>query len=214
MPQYAGSNLKCVRSERVVFSNLGFKVEDGDALVLIGPNGSGKSSLLRLLAGLLLPAEGTLTWDGEAMVDDMDAHHARMHYVGHLDAVKPVLTVSENISFWSRMRGHGKDTSENAVGDALDTFAISRLADVPGRFLSAGQKRRVTLARLKASPAALWLLDEPTTALDKDAIAALENLIRDHRASGGMVVVSTHAEIKLENATVLDLSRFSQRRAA
>ncbi len=210
MARFTGSDLVCVRGGRRVFSGLDFSVHDGGALVLVGPNGSGKSSLLRLMSGLLRPASGRLSWDGEDTAEDPEAHNARLHYVGHLDAVKPVLSVAENLEFWTSLRSGEKmaTVTENVLA-ALETFAIAHLAEIPGKFLSAGQKRRVTLARIVSSPAALWLLDEPTTALDAAAVERLKSAIRSHRAAGGMVVVSTHAEIGLEDAEVLNISDFA-----
>lgn len=204
MSDFTGTSLACVRGERTVFTGLDFTLKPGGALVLIGPNGSGKSSLLRLMAGLLKPFAGTISWGGEDVREDPEAHGARLHYVGHHDAVKPVLSVTENVAFWASLRGFGPER----VTEALGTFAMKRLAEVPGRFLSAGQKRRVNLSRILAAPAPLWLLDEPTTALDKASIAVLEKTIAAHRAGGGMVVLSTHAEILLENPEVLDLAFF------
>lgn len=203
MALFSGKNLLCFRGERTVFTNLTFEAEAGAALVLRGPNGSGKSTLLRLMAGLLKPWEGNLEWDGENIFEDPERHNGRLHYVGHTNAVKPVLTVTENIAFWAHLRTQSAD-----ITGALEAFDIGYLADVPGRFLSAGQKRRVNLARIKASPANLWLLDEPTTALDAEAIADLEREIEVHRASGGMVIASTHSEIGLEDAKILDLGNF------
>ena len=203
MALFSGEHILCFRGERTVFANLSFSVDSGEALVLRGPNGSGKSTLLRLMAGLLKAHEGVINWEGENITEDIEAHNARLHYVGHADAVKPVLTVHENIAFWARLR-----TETAHITDALDAFGIAYLTDVPGRFLSAGQKRRVNLARIKASPAKLWLLDEPTTALDAEAIADLEREISVHRASGGMVIASTHSEIGLKDAHVLNLGDF------
>jgi len=204
MALFSGQDLLCFRGERIVFSGLEFSVDPGQALVLRGPNGSGKSSLLRLMAGFLRPRRGTIAWGGEAIREDPEAHNRRFHYVGHLDAVKPVLSVTENVGFWATMRD-----GEPRVEEALTAFAITGLADVPGRFLSAGQKRRVNLARIVASPADLWLLDEPTTALDSDAIALLVQAIAEHRATGGMVIASTHAEIGLGDATTLNVGEYS-----
>ncbi len=203
MTQFTGKDLLCVRGGRVVFTGLDFSVGPGGALVLIGPNGSGKSSLLRLMAGLLKPYAGIVAWDGEGIAEDPEAHGGRMHYVGHHDAVKPALSVHENVSFWAGLHGH-----VGTVDGALETLAISHLSDVPGRFLSAGQKRRVNLARVLAAPSPLWLLDEPTTALDKATITTLERQIAEHRAGGGIVVLSTHGEIPLEGAGVLELAHF------
>jgi heme exporter protein A len=209
--RFYGKNLICVRGERTVFHALDFNVSSGGALILVGPNGAGKSSLLRMMAGLLRPAAGHMAWDengeSEDTTEDMDVHGARLHYVGHHDAVKPVLTAAENIGFWAHLRGQG----ENAIRDALDVFAIKHLYDVPGRFLSAGQKRRVNLARIIAAPAPLWLLDEPTTALDKATIRRLEDAIQKHRDQGGMVVLSTHADVNTPGAETLDLARFANK---
>jgi len=204
MSIFSGQNLICVRGERTVFSGLDFNLDAGGALVLIGPNGSGKSSLLRLMTGLLPPFSGTVAWENTAIGEDPEAHGGRMHYVGHFDAVKPVLSVAENVAFWASLRKSQADTQA-----ALEAFGIAHLADVPGRFLSAGQKRRVNLARILAAPAPLWLLDEPTTALDKQTIAALEATIARHREGGGMVVISTHSEMNLETFDVLDLADFT-----
>jgi len=208
MSVFTGQNLICVRGERTVFSGLDFSLSSGGALVLIGPNGSGKSSLLRLMTGLLAQASGTLSWDNEAISEDPEAHGGRLHYVGHHDAVKPVLNVAENVTFWASLRV-GKVDAQASVLAALDAFGIAHLADVPGRFLSAGQKRRVNLARILAAPAPLWLLDEPTTALDKETIAGLEAIIARHRENGGMVVISTHSDINLKTFDVLDLADFA-----
>jgi heme exporter protein A len=204
--KFQGEGLVCVRGERTVFQGLDFTLEPGGALILIGPNGSGKSSLLRLMAGLLKPFAGRLLWDGEDALDDLDEHGATLHYVGHHDAVKPVLTVNENIRFWAELRG----ADAQGVERALEALDIRHLYDVPGRFLSAGQKRRVNLARIIAAPAPLWLLDEPTTALDKAAIKRLEHAIGVHRDQGGSVVLSTHSDIIMPDACVLDVSDFAQ----
>jgi len=200
MPTFTGKDLVCVRAERPVFAGLDFVLEDGGALVLVGPNGSGKSSLLRLMAGLLGPAAGGLFWDGCQAAEDREAHNQRLHYVGHQDPVKAVLSVTENLSFWAAADG---DT-----GKALAAFGIGHLSDVPGRYLSAGQKRRVNLARLLVRPAPLWLLDEPTTALDRDAVRMLADVIREHRSGGGMVAVSTHADLGIPDAAELNLADF------
>ncbi|MDP6896265.1 MAG: heme ABC exporter ATP-binding protein CcmA [Rhodospirillales bacterium] len=205
MPSFSGQGLGCFRGGRLVFANLSFALQPGNALVLRGPNGSGKSTLLRLMAGLIQPLEGRIQWsDSDAgITDDPDLHYGRTHYVGHADAVKPVLTVTENVAFWARLR-----TPQSDVAGAIDKLGIAPLADVPGQFLSTGQKRRVNLARILAVPANLWLLDEPATALDVDAIAALCDAIAEHRAAGGMVVASTHQNLALTDHAVLHLSDY------
>lgn len=208
-PGFEGRDLACVRSERVVFARLSFAMSAGDALVLLGPNGSGKSSLLRVMAGLLRPAGGALYRDGVPVADDPEAHGADVRYVGHLDAVKPVLTVSETLAFWAGLHGVPTAATGQAVAMALERLGIERLGSAPGKLLSAGQKRRVNLARLLLCPAALWLLDEPTTALDRATIATFESILAEHRARGGMIAVSTHADIALPAARELHLDQYA-----
>ncbi|MDO8605950.1 MAG: heme ABC exporter ATP-binding protein CcmA [Phaeospirillum sp.] len=206
---FSGQDLACVRGGRVVFAGLDFSLESGGALVLLGPNGSGKSSLLRVLAGLLRPAHGVLAWNAGAVADDPEAHAARTHYLGHHDAIKPVLTVAENLRFWAHLHDPHAERAGRAVDGALERFGLSHLSTIPGKMLSAGQKRRTNLARLLAAPSELWLLDEPTTALDKASIKALEKVLAEHRADGGMVVLSTHAEVELPGSAELHLDRFT-----
>ena len=198
---FSGSGLACVRGGRLVFRHLNFTVNSGDALVLTGTNGAGKSSLLRLMAGLLRPAIGHLQWDGQPMASVLP-HEGRVCYVGHADAVKPVLTAWESVQFLAAMHG------ANPSPDILNAFDIARLAAVPGRMLSAGQKRRVALTRLLAAPTPLWLLDEPATALDRASVGRLEGLIARHRAQSGMVVLSSHGGIDIPGAASLDLGAF------
>lgn len=199
-----GDNLCCIRGDRLVFSELAFRLEGGGALVLRGPNGSGKSSLLRLMAGLSRPAEGEIAWNNEPIGRDRAAHQSRMAYVGHADAVKPALTVSENLRFWADMRGAAAN-----VPAALSRFGLDGHAQIAGRFLSSGERRRLALATLAASETALWLLDEPTVGLDTASQAALEELIADHRKKGGMVVLSTHVDLRLGDAATLDVDGFA-----
>ncbi|MFM2042321.1 MAG: cytochrome c biosis ATP-binding export protein CcmA [Pseudomonadota bacterium] len=199
----------------MVFADLSFRLEGGGALVLVGHNGSGKSSLLRLMAGLSRPFAGSLSWDGVPVADDPDGHRARLRYLGHLDAVKPALTAAENLATWAALgaaKGGGDaTTARDRALAALDRYGIGALADVPGRYLSAGQKRRVNLARLALDAAPLWLLDEPTTALDRASVALFAAEVARHRAAGGMVVLSTHTDLDLTAPTVLDVSRFAIR---
>ena len=211
MNRFTGHDLDCIRGERLVFAGLRFELAQGEALVLVGANGSGKSSLLRLMAGFLRPASGQLRWNGADLTEDPEGHRDRICYVGHLDAVKPVLTVAENLGFWAELWGNGLES----VGPALRAFGVDHLADVPGRFLSAGQKRRVNLARTAVSrSAALWLLDEPTTALDRAGIAALGGVLAAHRARGGMAVIATHSDLPVEKPRFLDLNDFTGAEAA
>jgi heme exporter protein A len=197
---FLGRGLACRRGERLVFAQLDFSLLAGGALILTGRNGSGKSSLLRLMAGLTPPEEGELVWDGVALAEDRAAHRARLHFIGHADALKPTLTVAETLAFWARMHG----ACAPATG-ALARFRLEGLAGLPCRLLSAGQRRRVALARLVASPAPLWLLDEPLTGLDEDAVADLHEAIAAHRQAGGRVALSTHAPLALADAATLRL---------
>lgn len=206
MDDFSGNGLSCRRGDRLVFTGVDFSLPAGGALLLRGPNGSGKSSLLRIMAGLLPAVAGTLTRGGEPVAAEPDAHRADLCYVGHLDAVKPTLTVLENLCFWAGL--HDEDSGER-VRAALHRFGIAHLAGAPGRWLSAGQKRRLALARLLAAETGLWLLDEPTVALDVAAIAELEKVLAEHRAEGGMVVLSTHAEIDVPGAAVLAMDAFA-----
>ncbi len=191
MTLFAGHDLACRRGERLVFTGLSFRVVAGGALLLRGPNGSGKSSLLRCMAGLLAPIAGMQTWNDQPVALDVDAHRGRLRYLGHQDAVKPVLTVLENLMLWQQLHGP-RDNA--AIGRALAGLGLERLAELPARLLSAGQRRRVALARLPASPAPLWLLDEPTTALDDDGVARFARMVGDHRAGGGLVVLASHGD--------------------
>jgi heme exporter protein A len=205
---FQARGLACLRGGRLVFTGLEFDLAPGGAVLLLGPNGSGKSSLLRLLAGLLAPAAGRLEWAGAPIAEDPEAHAARTHYLGHHDAVKPVLSVAETIGFWARLHQPDATRAAAATRAALERFGLAPLADMPGRMLSAGQKRRTNLARLLAAPSPLWLLDEPTTALDRASVAVLEAVLAEHRAQGGMVVLSTHTPIALPGAAALQLDRF------
>src|SRR5690349_16649970 len=166
MALFQGDALACRRGEALIFEAVDFALEPGDALWLSGPNGSGKSSLLRLMAGLLTPVAGSIAWSGAPIDDDRDAHRARLRYLGHLDAVKAHLSVAENLSFWAAYW----EIAESAIEPALARLGIAHLAAAPARQLSAGQRRRLALARLALSTAPLWLLDEPSAALDSDGI--------------------------------------------
>lgn len=204
---FAGTGLACRRGGRLVFEGLNFSVERGGALILRGPNGTGKTTLLRLMAGLTPAAHGQLLWNG-APIDDPDAHAGRLRFVTHLDAIKPALTVTENLQFWSRL-WHGVD-----VAAALAAFGLQHLATYPARLLSAGQRHRLALARLLAAPAPLWLLDEPGNALDENSLSALTRAIADHRAKGGMVIVASHGASYVNGGNTLELGTFTPKSAA
>ena len=189
---FRGQQLVCERGGRIVFARLDFALHAGEMLVLRGANGSGKSSLLRVMAGLTPVLSGDLRWGDDSIAADRLTHHGRCHYVSHQDAVKPALTVRENLELWERLRS----ASATDTDTALDRLGLLRLADLPARLLSVGQRRRLALARLAAIPAPLWLLDEPATALDSDGVARLDGLLREHLAGHGRAVLSSHGEVQ------------------
>ncbi|MCL2429172.1 MAG: heme ABC exporter ATP-binding protein CcmA [Alphaproteobacteria bacterium] len=188
--------LAAFRGERLVFDDISFRLEAGGALLLLGPNGAGKSTLLRTLAGLIRPAGGTLLWDGADALADPQRHATRLAYLGHQDAVKPGLSVAENLRF----AACGKP-----VGPALDALGLGALAELPARMLSAGQRRRLALCRLALAAAPLWLLDEPTLGLDRPSVERLGALLAAHRGQGGLVVAATHLALPLAGAAELRL---------
>jgi heme exporter protein A len=207
MTVFTGSDLTCRRGERLVFADLAFGAGRGDALMLRGRNGAGKSSLLRLMAGLSAPLGGSISWDGENISDDPGAHRARLQYLGHQDAVKPVLSVRDNLRLWAQLRGV-RDL-ERSIDNALAALDIAHLANTAGRFLSSGQKRRTALARILIGDADLWLLDEPTVGLDRESCAELARLIAGFREKGGIVVYSTHIDLDISAPVVVDLDEFA-----
>ncbi|MGH7117594.1 MAG: heme ABC exporter ATP-binding protein CcmA [Acetobacteraceae bacterium] len=190
--------LAAIRGERLIFRDLSFTLGPGDALLVRGPNGAGKSTLLRVLAGLLRPAAGRLLWDGADALDDPPLHARRLAYLGHQDAVKAGLTGAENLRFAGLLSG-------GSVAEALALTDLSALAELPVRLYSAGQRRRLALARVALSKAPLWLLDEPTNGLDAAAEAKLGGLIDAQRARGGMVIAASHLPLALERADELIL---------
>lgn len=191
------TDLACTRGGRTIFSALGFSVSGGEALVVTGRNGSGKSSLLRMVAGLLAIAAGGLDLAGG---DPERSIGEQAHYLGHQDALKPALTVVENLDFWTAWLGGAGDSR-----GALAAVGLESLGDLPAGYLSAGQRRRLSLARLVAIARPLWLLDEPSSALDTAAQEALRTLMRDHLARGGLILAATHLPLGLEGARSLEL---------
>lgn len=210
-PDLTAEDLACRRGERLVFTRVSFRLPAGGALVLTGANGSGKTSLLRLVATLASPAAGRLAWGAAPIASDIAGHRARLHYVGHQDAVKPALTPRETLAFWAALRGLALRQAAPVLDAALAAFALEAVADWPCRWLSAGQRRRLALARLLVAPAPIWLLDEPASALDRDNQHRLEQAIAAHRADGGRVVLATHAPIEVGVAASLALDAFAPR---
>jgi len=193
-----GRELAVWRGERLVFSGIDFALPAGAALLLTGANGAGKSTLLRAVAGLVPLIEGELRWQGADALADRPTHARRLRYLSHADALKPSLSVRENLAFFAKLWG-------GAVEPALESVGLLDLAELPARVLSSGQKRRLALARLALSPAALWLLDEPTVGLDAASVARLGPLLAAHRAAGGAVMAATHLPLPLPDAQELRL---------
>jgi heme exporter protein A len=183
----AGEAVSCIRGERNVFSKLDFSVSSGDALAVVGPNGSGKSSLLRMIAGLVAIASGAIKLSGG---DDNLTLAEQAHLLGHRDAIKPSLTVLENVAFWFDFLGG--DVSASSPSAALEAVGLMQLGHLPAAFLSAGQRRRLAIARLVAIKRPLWLLDEPATALDSAGQSTITALMTDHLRNGGLIVAATH----------------------
>ena len=188
-------SLACERGGRLIFKDLNFIITSGEAVELRGPNGAGKSSLLRLLAGLNQPAAGALAFMGVSTELNEAAH-----YIGHNEAVKPALTVRQNLEFWSRFLG-----SEGRA--ALSPFRLEQLADDEARLLSEGQRRRLALSRLASVLRPVWLLDEPTVGLDQAALIDLHREMEAHVASGGVIIAATHAELGLKASRVIEIAR-------
>lgn len=194
-----GEGLACERGGRLLFRDLSLDVRGGELMALMGPNGVGKSSLLRMLAGLLRPNAGTVR------IETPDAAHEPegfVHYLGHLDGIKGGLSVRDNLAFWRRFQGGG-----GVLEEALEAVGLASLAGISAGVLSAGQRKRLALARLLVAPRAVWLLDEPGSALDAQGEAMLGGLLARHCAGGGLAVAATHAPLPRRPDAVLTLAR-------
>jgi heme exporter protein A len=191
-------NIAAFRGDRLIFRDISFTLAPGGALLLRGENGAGKSSLLRTIAGLTPLAGGRLLWQGRDALEDQPTHAARLCFVGHLDGVKSGLTAAENLEFAAQCSGR-------SISEALASVNLAGFAALPARLLSAGQKRRLALARLTLSTAPLWLLDEPTNGLDAASTARLAGRFAAHRAGGGMIIATTHTPLDLPGAETLTL---------
>ena len=217
-------DIQLARGERTLLAHLSFRVDAGQALVLTGANGVGKTTLLRAIAGFVPLASGRITFRpsepglGPSAVaqeasendDDAQAIGQRCHVVGHLDGSKAVLTVAENLAFWATFLAGGEmptsASADECVEAAMAQFKLTALSDIPAAYLSAGQKRRLGLARLCVAPRPLWLLDEPSVSLDADSVELLRRAIAAHRVAGGLVVAATHVDLRLEAARSLRLA--------
>ena len=197
------SDLACVRGGRTVFRALSFALGAGEALLVTGPNAAGKSSLLRLVAGLLRPQRGRIELEGGASEFTIGE---QAHYLGHQDALKPSLSVAENLAFWAAFLGGEPAKGAAAKGAAaLTAVGLDGLAHLPATYLSAGQRRRLSLARLVTVERPIWLLDEPTSALDASGQAMLAGLMQAHLGRGGLILAATHGPIGLDRASELRL---------
>jgi heme exporter protein A len=196
----AALDLSCQRGGRVIFRALSFKLAPGEALLVSGPNGAGKTSLLRQIAGLLPLAAGRLRLEGapaDAALPEL------CHYVGHANAVKASLSVSENLAFWADFLGEDRGD----LSGALAAFGLTPLADLPAGLLSAGQKQKLALSRLFAAPRPIWLLDEPQASLDAASVRLLDAAIKAHLETGGIAMVASHTPLKTKFAHKLELGR-------
>ncbi|OXT02297.1 heme ABC exporter ATP-binding protein CcmA [Notoacmeibacter marinus] len=191
--------LSGARGGQTLFSPISLSLEAGDALLVTGPNGSGKSTLLRIIAGLLAPASG------QARLEDADNAFPDLasacHFLGDGNALKAGQTVRQNLEFWANYQGR----SGRSIAEALDMIELPTIADLPTEALSKGMRRRVAIARLLVSDLPVWLMDEPTSGLDSASVERVERLIVDHRAKGGIVIVASHHDLRIEGALSLDL---------
>lgn len=191
--------LACLRGARLVFRDLDFRIEKGHALAIEGPNGAGKTSLLRMLGGFLSPAAGTIRLRTDsAEISDGEERGKFVGWLGHQDGVKPQLSVLENLNFFARLYG-----AEKPAKSALSEVSLARIADLPGQYLSAGQKKRLALARLKLSRRPLWLMDEPLASLDAAGKKLVAQFVTAHCASGGIVIAATHEPLGIDCAKLV-----------
>lgn len=199
MMRLIAENLGGERGGEAVFSGIGFALDKGEALIVTGPNGSGKSTLLRVVAGLLPVARGKVLVEGGGEAFPTVA--SASHYLGHLNAMKTALSVEENLGFWRAFQGE----PALSVEEALETVALGGLGHLPFGYLSTGQRRRVSIAKLLVSHRPVWLLDEPTAGLDKASEERFAGLMRGHLRDGGIVVAATHLPLGLEGARELQM---------
>ena len=192
-------NLQCIRDDRTLFSGLGFSIDPGEALVLEGRNGSGKTTLLRTLCGIRLPDDGQIRWEGEDIFKLGPEYHEHIAYLGHKDGNKLDLTPVENLKM---ARGLNKARTDVSLEQALDQVGLFGFEEVPTRNLSAGQQRRLAIARLLVAESSLWILDEPFTSLDRQGIEHMEDLFDRHLANGGMAAMTTHHRTNFQHAKV------------
>ncbi len=191
--------LKCVRGESELFSNLDFSVASGEALVIEGSNGSGKTSLLRILCGFNYATEGNITWCDED-IDKHESYQQQISYIGHASGVKLDLTVLENLTFAQKLAGTTRKESE--IKEIIRKVGLSKQRNLLTRKLSAGQKRRVALARIQLEDRLIWVLDEPLTALDREFVTDFELVLKNHLDQNGLLILTTHRELTIPTHTL------------
>ncbi|WP_037081834.1 heme ABC exporter ATP-binding protein CcmA [Neorhizobium vignae] len=201
-------NLSARRGEDLIFTDISFTLGAGESLVLTGRNGSGKSTLLRVVAGLLHPETGRVTWVSESAESGMRAAEA-CHYLGHRNAMKAELSVFENLSFWKEFFGDVEGSKGISPGEAAETVGLGGIIHLPFGYLSAGQQRRMAFAKLLVAYRPVWILDEPTAALDVNAESMFTALINAHLSGGGIVLAATHQPLGLGNARELKMAGFA-----
>ncbi len=203
------TDLAAERGGRTVFAGLTLQLKSGEAVSVVGRNGAGKSTLLRVVAGLLVPLSGSVSLDPPDRREPDTPPGERAHYLGHADALKPSLTPRDHLAFLADLFGPSQDGAPPALApeDALRDVALAHAADLPCGYLSAGQRRRVALARLLVAARPLWLLDEPATALDAASQDVLAGLMRRHLDAGGLIVAATHGPLGLASSTEFKLER-------
>ncbi len=203
------SNLACFRGENLLFSNLNLTINDGDVVHLSGSNGCGKTTLMRTICGLFYPHEGTVSWNDRDINKDRSTYNSKLLYIGHANGLKADLTPTENLSIFCGLEG--QVIKKSRIKATLIDLGLGLQSSLPVRVLSQGQQRRVALARLFLTNTHFWILDEPFTALDRDAVGFLTSTIKKHAENGGIVMLTTHQNISLPESNTLDLGKFSKR---
>lgn len=201
-PLLRAHQLTCIRESRILFDELSFDVNAGDLIQIEGANGTGKTSLLRILAGLSQPYEGDVLYEQAAITTCRDEFYQDLTFIGHLAGVKGELSALQNLSFNLSIQGDRLDNIEQAI-NAVD---LTGFENANAAHLSAGQNRRIALARLWQSTSKIWILDEPFTAIDKSGVATLEQLFIDHTAQGGAIVFTSHQELQIANQQVIHIN--------